>query len=152
VPESPPKTELRTIFFDMHAPPDEAMTVGDPNPDGPRPEYVAPYFGGRTTTQDLVSHKETDGLRLSIIRLAPGTVLPRHSHDVDYIEFVLEGEAHHGNRVLRAGAGVFRPAGTVYTYTAGPQGAVIADFRAHTYYRTTWSDEPADWPPHKVWG
>ena len=63
-------------------------------------------------------------------------MLPRHSHDVDYIEFVLEGEVHHGNRVLSAGAGVYRPAGAVYTYSAGPNGATIADFRAHTYYRT----------------
>jgi quercetin dioxygenase-like cupin family protein len=127
------------------------MVVDDPSPDGPRPAFVRPYFEDRVETLDLVSHQATDGMRLAIVRFQPGTVLPRHSHDVDYIEFVLEGEVHHGNRVLRAGGGVYRPAGAVYSYTAGPEGATIADFRAHTSYRTRWADDPADWPKHKVW-
>jgi quercetin dioxygenase-like cupin family protein len=132
----------------MHAPPDPAVDVPDPDPDGARPDYVRPYFGDRIDNHVLVSDKENDGLRLTIIRVKPGTVLPRHSHSVDYIEFVLEGEVHFGNKVIKAGGGVFRPAGAVYTYQVGPEGATIADIRAHTFYSTTWADPPDQWPPH----
>lgn len=138
----------RSIFFDMHQPPVEELAVGNPDPNGPRPPHVEPYFAGRIETHDLVSHKDTDGMRLSVLRLAPGTVLPRHSHNVDYIEFVLEGEIHYGNRVVGPGGGVFRPAGAPYTYKVGPGGATILDIRAHSYYTTNWLDDPADWPAH----
>ena len=141
--------ELSSIFFDMFAPADPAFAVGNPSPDGPRPVGVEAYFAGRIQSNDLVSHKTSDGIRLTIFNIAPGTVLPRHRHDVDYIEFVLEGEVHMGSRVVRKGGGVFRKAGTVYTYYAGPEGAVVADFRAHTFYRTEWVDDPANFPPHK---
>jgi hypothetical protein len=137
-------------FFDMEQPPDPSIVIEDPS-SGDRPDFVKPYFGDRISEHDLVTNPESDGLRLSIFRIAPGTVFPRHSHDVDYIEFVLDGEVHHGNKVVRRGAGVYRRAGTPYTFTAGPHGAVIADFRAHTFYGTTWLDDPADWPPHRDW-
>ena len=134
-------------FFDMDAPPDPSVAVVDPS-QGARPDFVVPYFGGRVDQYDLVSNPDTDGIRLSIFRVAPGTVFPRHTHNVDYIEFVLDGEVHYGNKVVRRGGGVFRKAGTPYTFTAGPEGAVIADFRAHTYYSTEWLDDPSTWPAH----
>ena len=137
-------------FFDMEAPPDPSIAVADPS-GGDRPDFVLPYFGSRIRTHDLVTNVDSDGLRLSIFHVAPGTVFPRHSHDVDYIEFILEGEVHHGNKIVRRGAGVYRKAGTPYTFTAGPEGAVIADFRAHTHYSTDWLDDPADWPEHRDW-
>jgi quercetin dioxygenase-like cupin family protein len=137
-------------FFDMEAPPDPNVAIADPS-GGARPEFVGPYFGTRVRSHDLVTNPESDGMRLTIFRIAPGTVFPRHSHDVDYIEFILEGEVHHGNKVVRRGAGVYRKAGTPYTFTAGPEGAVIADFRAQTFYGTTWVDDPTDWPPHRDW-
>jgi hypothetical protein len=87
---------------------------------------------------------------LTIITLAPGTLLPTHRHDVDYIEFILEGEVHHGNRVLKSGEGVYRSAGTPYSFWTGPEGASIADFRAHTFYKTDYVDPPEKWPPHKL--
>jgi hypothetical protein len=65
---------------------------------------------------------------------------------VDSIEFILEGEVHHGNRVLKAGEGVYRSAGTPYSFWAGPEGASIADFRAHTFYKTDYVDPPEKWP------
>ena len=102
----------------MEAPPDPSVSVANPA-SGNRPDFVQPYFGDRVEVHDLVTNPENDGLRLSIYRIAPGTVFPRHSHDVDYIEFVLDGEVHHGNRVVRRGAGVFRKAGTPYTFHRG---------------------------------
>ena len=52
------------------------------------------------------------------------------------------------DRAATGGIGVFRKAGTPYTFTAGSEGAVIADFRAHTYYSTEWLDNPSTWPAH----
>ena len=46
--ESPSGVAERSIFFDMHAPPDTSMAVGDPDPDWARPDYVVPYFEGRS--------------------------------------------------------------------------------------------------------
>jgi quercetin dioxygenase-like cupin family protein len=137
-------------FFDMYAPPDPGVAVTDASR-GSRPDYVVPYFDNRVQQHDLVSNPDGDGMRLSIFHVSPGTVFPRHTHDVDYIEFVLEGEVHYGNKVVHRGGGVFRKAGTPYTFMAGPEGAVIADFRAHTFYSTDWLDEREDWPEHRDW-
>lgn len=143
----------RSVFFDSHnGSPDEPFAPLDPDPTGQsRPAGLAEYFAGRSQRMAMVTNPDTDGMSLTIFRFAPGTVLPRHRHDVDYIEFILEGEVHHGNRVLRAGEGVYRAAGTPYTFTIGPEGAVIADFRAHTYYRTDYVDPPEKWPSHVDW-
>jgi hypothetical protein len=139
-------------FFDMEEPPDPAVAVVDSTPGGgTRPGFVVPYFEDRVRQHDLVTNPDDNGIRLAIFRIAPGTVFPRHTHDVDYIEFVLDGEVHYGNKVVRRGGGVFRKSGTPYTFTAGPDGAVIADFRAHTFYCTTWLDDPATWPAHRDW-
>jgi hypothetical protein len=94
-----------------------------------------------------VTNPETDGLSFTIFTFAPGTLLPKHRHNVDYIEFVLAGEVHHGNRVLGPGQGVYRAAGTQYSFWAGPDGATIADFRAHTFYTTEHEDAPEEFPP-----
>ena len=147
-----PTGEPRSVFFEVgRESPDAAVAPSDPDPDGGRLAAVTAYFSDRVGRESLVSNPDTDGLSLTIFRFAAGTVLPRHRHDVDYIEFILEGEVHHGNRVIGPGGGVYRAAGTPYTYTVGPDGATVADFRAHTWYRTDYVDDPADWPDHRNW-
>lgn len=142
----------RSVFFDISQESEDAEFAPlDPDPTGgSRPAGLQEYFAGRNERHFMVSNPETDGISLTIFKFAPGTLLPKHRHDVDYIELVLEGEVHHGNRVLRAGQGVFRTAGTPYSFWAGPEGATIADFRAHTFYRTEYIDPPDKWPPHKI--
>jgi hypothetical protein len=142
----------RSLFFDINVDSeDAAMAPSDPDPTGKsRPAGLAEYFAGRNERRIMVSNPDTDGMSLTIFKFAPGTLLPRHRHDVDYIEFILDGEVHHGNRVLKAGEGVFRSAGSLYSFWAGPQGATIADFRAHTFYRTEYAEPPDQWPPHKT--
>jgi hypothetical protein len=142
----------RSVFFDVrHSSEDEKVAPLDPDPTGAsRPPGGVGYFSGRAGRKIMVSNPDTDGLSLTIITLAPGTLLPTHRHDVDYIEFIIEGEVHHGNRVLKAGEGVYRSAGTPYSFWAGPEGASIADFRAHTFYKTDYVDPPEKWPPHKL--
>lgn len=147
-----PTEHRRSVFFDIaEGSEDEEIAPGDPDRTGKsRPPGLREYFAGRNQRKVMVSNPGTDGLSLTILRFAPGTLLPRHTHDVDYIELVLEGEVHHGNRVLRAGQGVYRSAGSLYSFWAGPDGATIADFRGHTYYRTEYADPPEEWPPHKI--
>jgi quercetin dioxygenase-like cupin family protein len=140
------------VFFDVeNGSEDELIAPSDPDPTGgSRPPGLREYFAGRNQRKVMVSNPDMDGLSLTIFKFAPGTLLPKHRHDVDYIEFVLEGEVHHGNRVLQAGQGVYRGAGTPYSFWAGPEGATIADFRAHTFYRTEYVDPPEKWPPHRL--
>ena len=142
----------RSVFFDANEESDdERNTTFDPDPTGrSRPPGVMEYFAGRNQRKMMVSNPETDGLSFTIFTFAPGTLLPKHRHNVDYIEFVLAGEVHHGNRVLRPGQGVYRTAGTPYSFWAGPDGATIADFRAHTFYTTEYDDRPEDFPPHRL--
>jgi hypothetical protein len=141
----------RSVFFDReNGSADEAIAPSDPDPTGgSRTPALMEHLAGRSTRQSLVSNPDTDGISFTIFTFAPGTVLPRHRHDVDYIEFVLEGEVRYGNKTVGPGGGVYRSAGTPYTLTIGPKGAVVADFRAHTYYRTEYLDAPEDWVPHQ---
>lgn len=155
--ETPATTETpaptRTLFFDSrHSSSDEANAPLDPDPTGEsrRASGAGDYFAGRAERRIMVTNPDTDGISLTVFKFAPGTVLPTHSHDVDYIEFILEGEVHHGSRVLRAGEGVYRAANTPYTFWVGPEGATIADFRAHTFYRTEYVHPADKWPPHKL--
>jgi mannose-6-phosphate isomerase-like protein (cupin superfamily) len=55
--------------------------------------------------------------------------LPRHSHDADCMYYVISGEAHMGNQVLRAGDSFFVPADAPYGYTPGPDGVEILEIR-----------------------
>jgi hypothetical protein len=134
-----------------HGSEDEKVAPLDPDPSGrSRVPGVSEHFAGRAERRVMVSNPDSDGVSLTIFKFAPGTLLPNHRHDVDYIEFVLEGEVHHGNRVLKAGEGVYRAAGTPYSYWTGPEGATIADFRGHTFYRTEYTDPAEQWPAHKL--
>jgi hypothetical protein len=142
----------RTVFFDVRADSEDGGHAPlDPDPTGgSRPPQLGPYFAGRVERRIMVSNPDTDGLSLTIFKFAPGTVLPRHRHDVEYIELVLEGSVHHGNRVIRAGEGVYRGGGAPYTFTVGAEGATIADFRGCTFYTTRYVDPPEQWPTHGV--
>jgi hypothetical protein len=142
----------RSVFFDVRrssedeksAPPDPDPTGGSRSPEG------SAYFAGRAERRIMVSNPDSDGLSLTVFTFKPGTLLPTHRHDVDYIEFILEGEVHHGNRVLKAGEGVYRSAGSPYSFWTGPEGATIADFRGRTFYTTEYVDPPEKWPDHKL--
>jgi mannose-6-phosphate isomerase-like protein (cupin superfamily) len=55
--------------------------------------------------------------------------LPRHTHDVDCMYYVISGSAVMGSRTLRAGDSFFVPAYAPYAYTAGPDGVEILEIR-----------------------
>jgi quercetin dioxygenase-like cupin family protein len=62
------------------------------------------------------------------VRYVPNAVVDPHSHDEDEIVYVVEGELHLGDRVLRPGVSMFVGAATVYGYRAGVNGLRIVNF------------------------
>lgn len=80
----------------------------------------------------LFFEKKMDGMSLVHAWFGPGFPLFRHSHPKygDCLYYVVAGEAHLGNRVLKAGDGFFVPNGAPYRYTAGPDGVEVLEFRS----------------------
>jgi len=58
--------------------------------------------------------------------------LPRHSHDADCMYYVISGEAHLGNQVLKPGDSFYIPADAPYVYNAGPDGVEVLEIRHDT--------------------
>lgn len=83
------------------------------------------------------------------VQFAPGFRLPRHSHSADCLYVVVRGEAHMGNsRVLKPGDGFFIEADAPYTYTAGPEGIELLEFRCSTSFDMKIYDQTVQsWKP-----
>jgi quercetin dioxygenase-like cupin family protein len=89
-----------------------------------------------------------DGYSLVHARFEPGFRLPRHSHSSDCLYVVVAGEAHMGSRVLKPGDGYFVKAEAPYTYTAGPDGVEVLEFRGATSFDIKIRDTTVeDWKP-----
>lgn len=98
--------------------------------DGPRPATVA--LGIHDT---LVFRGEGDrGNSLVRAWLAPHYVLPRHSHSGDCLYYIIEGSITMGAQQLHTGDGFFVPSNAPYAYEAGPDGAVVLEFRTQTSF------------------
>lgn len=63
------------------------------------------------------------------VAMQPDQLIPAHAHECDEIILVLEGELLLGRQVLTAGASVFVPAGTLYSFRSGPAGLRFMNFR-----------------------
>ena len=92
---------------------------------------LLPLLAG-SKTKVLFKGDGEDGFRLVYAHFLPGFKLPRHSHSADCLYYVISGEAHMGNRVLRAGDGFFVRADQPYAYEAGPDGVEVLEFRTKT--------------------
>jgi len=55
--------------------------------------------------------------------------LPRHTHNVDCMYYVISGSAIMGSQTLHAGDSFFVPADAPYAYAAGPDGVEILEIR-----------------------
>ena len=86
-------------------------------------------------------------MNVSFVDMAPHYIIPRHSHDNDCLYYVTRGELHLGNRVVRAGEGMFVPAHAPYGYQVGPDGAHVLEFQAAIRGReaTRWYEDDAGW-------
>ena len=81
------------------------------------------------STAVRVHHPGREGLQLFELRLEPGTRGESHAHVEDEIIVVVEGELRFGARTLGAGSSVMVPGGTLYAFTAGPDGCTFLNFR-----------------------
>lgn len=60
--------------------------------------------------------------------------LPRHSHDCDCLYYIIAGSLRLGTEELGARDGFFLPANVPYTYTPGPEGVELLEFRHATAF------------------
>ena len=94
----------------------------------------------------LFRQADSDGFSLVHVTFAPNYMLPRHSHDVDCVYYVLCGEVVLGRRVVGAGSGFFVPKDQPYAYQAGPDGVDLLEFRHSTSFDYVVHEEnPARW-------
>lgn len=77
-------------------------------------------------TKVLMEDKAT-GLLTSLVRMAPGAVLPRHEHVELEQSFVLEGSLADAEGEVTAGNYVWRPAGSTHAAHA-PNGCLVLSF------------------------
>jgi hypothetical protein len=86
-----------------------------------------------------------EGLSLIWLRFGANYPLPRHSHSVDCLYYVVAGEVHLGRRIVRSSEGFFAPADVTYGYTAGPEGVELLEFRAATSFDSQIRESPTGW-------
>ena len=92
------------------------------------PEKIAPRLLAPGVTAKITSGEK---MMLSLVTLAPGAVVPTHSHPQEQMgmmvsgtmEFTIEGET----RVLSGNEMYFVPGGAPHAAKAGPGGAVALD-------------------------
>lgn len=70
------------------------------------------------------------GMSLAHAWFKSGFPLPRHSHDVDCLYYILSGSLRIGTEELGPGDGFFVGADVPYTYTPGDRGVEVLEFRA----------------------
>lgn len=97
------------------------------------------------TNKVLFGDPDEGGMSLIRLRYAPHYALPRHSHDVDCLYYVVSGQAHLGNRVIEAGDGFFVPANAPYSYSAGPDGVEVLEFRSTSKFEIRVAESPGRW-------
>lgn len=117
--------------------------VMDPVPDREILAEVGATSG--YVNQVIFGDPENGGMSLIRLWYAPHYALPRHSHDVDCLYYVVAGEAHLGNQVLAAGDGFFVPANSRYAYSAGPDGVEVLEFRSTSSFGIRVSETEGRW-------
>lgn len=121
-------------------PASEAADIADTDFMQADPEVLLPGFAN--VFQELAEHEEArsgidtrvlvrdaGGFSLLYLGIKPNFPLPRHSHDVDCLYYMISGSAVMGNRTLGPGDSFFVPADAPYQYDAGPDGAEVLEIR-----------------------
>jgi len=150
-PTSPAADTRRGItFFEAASAPllddDGIMTPPHLEPEV-RSLDLAPLADGAKVT---VLFKSDGPSPMSLVHawFGPGYRLPRHSHSADCLYYVVAGEAHMGNRVIKAGDGFFVKSDQPYAYQAGPNGIEILEFRgAASFDMQIFDQTVAKWQP-----
>jgi hypothetical protein len=109
------------------------------------PEFRA---GGGSITKLLFGNPERGeggGLSLVWVRFGPHYHLPRHSHSVDCLYYIVSGQIRLGARTLGVGEGFFVRADAPYGYVAGPEGVEVLEFRAVSRFDSQIHESPEGW-------
>jgi quercetin dioxygenase-like cupin family protein len=109
------------------------------------PEF---YAGGGSVIKLLFGDPDgadDGGVSLVRVRFGPSYPLPRHSHSVDCLYYVVSGEVRMGKRIVRSGEGFFVPADAPYGYTAGAEGVELLEFRAKSVFDSQIHESRAGW-------
>ena len=86
------------------------------------------------------------GFSLTYAWFKSGLPLPRHSHNVDCLYYVVAGSLRMGTEELRPGDGFFVGADTPYAYVPGDEGLEILEFRSADRFSIKFlADNPAFW-------
>jgi len=129
--------------IDLHA--SGVMSPARMNPEIAEQVDLASLSGG-AKARVLFRGSSPDGFSLVHAWFGEDFPLPRHTHSADCLYFVLRGELRMGSKVLRAGDGMFVPAGRPYTYRAGPGGVEVLEFRSSTSFdMQTLDQDVAKW-------
>jgi len=82
------------------------------------------------------------GMSLARLWLKSGFPLPLHTHDCDCLYYIVAGSIELGNQTLVSGDGFFVGSEVPYTYTAGPEGAEVLEFRTTDSFNIRLKDKP----------
>lgn len=114
----------------IHRPEEIQLTrIGDRAGDLPHPIFLslAPSeLDSSMVFHEFGSDSEPQLAELDFIPHAEAVI---HKHDDAEILYVLRGEMHFGNEVLKAGASIYIPGDTFYGFRAGPDGLRLLNFR-----------------------
>ncbi len=86
------------------------------------------------------------GFSLVYVWFKSGFPLPRHSHNVDCLYYIVGGSLTIGHTELGVGDGFFVGRDVPYAYTPGPAGVEVLEFRAADQFNIkVMADNPAFW-------
>lgn len=89
---------------------------------------------------------EIPGLTLTHAWFKSGFPLPRHSHNVDCLYFILAGSLRLGTEELGRGDGFFVGADVPYAYVPGAEGVEVLEFRdSNSFDIRLLANNPAFW-------
>ena len=104
-----------------------------PQPDAAASDALPEFYaaGGVASATLFVDPDGNEDACLNLLWLKLGSnfTIPRHHHTGDCLYYVSSGSVRLGNQVIEAGGGFFVPAAAPYTYSAGPDGAEVLEFR-----------------------
>lgn len=99
--------------------------AGDP------PPKIFSYLAESELDSSMTFHEfgSESELQLAELDFIPNAEAVIHKHDNDEIIYIVNGEMHFGNKILRAGDSIYIPGNTFYSFNAGPNGVRVVNFR-----------------------
>ncbi|KHK91443.1 cupin domain-containing protein [Novosphingobium malaysiense] len=84
------------------------------------------------------------GMSLARLWFKSGFPLPLHTHDCECLYYIVAGSVRMGSETLGAGDGFYVGADVPYSYTAGPEGVEILEFRNTDSFNIKVKDKPVE--------